>query len=329
MPAGTHIRVPVIVSANPLRLVGLSVLGALPGAAAGAALGLPVTPLIMLISAAILTLFFAAYRTSARRLLRSIEKAEGDDPAEWIPAGVDRRVTVEMVILGIVLRNWSVLRALSENAIRRGGPGPLLELHPRSSVEQPRAALDVAIEPKLLRPGLRNLDESEAPPDTVGQRLRKSVDMIASFYGDTPRMRMIVAVLMLFGFFSLGIAGYRALQQLLQGGVPDIVWQMGLGLGVGLLISLPRVLSPQQWLLVNGGVVVRSSRWRSSNWTMTRFTPDDATIIYWRNLNLVVVRNTAGVTFSRPITPDEAAVLSQVWRSEIPPPPLEQLSDWE
>ncbi len=318
----------MVVSANPLRLVVLVLLATLPAAAGSAALGLPPPLMIAVILLSVLGLLTVAYRRSAAKLCRAIRETDSDDPAVWIPQGIDRRVTIEMVILGVTQRNWSVLRTLIETALARGGPGPLLELHQHSQQAQPAEALAVAIEPKLLRPGLRDFDEGEADRDSFGVRFRKGLDMMASFYGDTPRMRMIVAALMLFGFFSLGVAGYRALGQMLRGGVPDIVWQMGIGLAVGLLISLPRILSPQQWLLVNGGLVVRASTWRSGDWTMTRFTPADATIVYWRNLNLIAVCNQAGARFSRPITPDEAALLSQAWRSPIPAPPVEQLSDW-
>jgi len=183
-------------------------------------------------------------------------------------------------------------------------------------------------EPIPLRgrePALLALRAEDTAPRS---RVREYWDRLCETQGSSHRLRVILAVTWVF-FISvmLTLSVYWAMRDMLVGKVPELflaLWPMTAYL-IGLWLW--RLWHPEEWYIVPGAVLVRSSAWNSSQWQLHLLARADSVLVYWHDLRLIAIADTAGRSFARPATPTEAESAIRAWLSPLPPPTLEQLSD--
>ncbi|MBN2445179.1 MAG: hypothetical protein JXO22_00510, partial [Phycisphaerae bacterium] len=159
------------------------------------------------------------------------------------------------------------------------------------------------------------------------QNWRQIWEQIARTHGRSRFARAVSGILALLALVSIGWLFIEMLQQLTAGQVPDavnlILYAAAL-LGIMLLIKLIR---PCQWLAVPGGLVIRTSTWRSAKWQLHILRREESVLIYWVEANILAVAGGKGVRFTRRVSPAVADFAIRAWLSPLKPPAVEQLSD--
>ncbi len=119
----------------------------------------------------------------------------------------------------------------------------------------------------------------------------------------------------------------KAVVDLLHARVPDVITTLGPWIAPLVVVMLWCLWCPRRWTLVPGAIIVSTSGWRSAKWQPYMFRRSDSALLYWRRLNQLVVARTDGTAFSRRVSPEEADLALRAWRSPLPPPSIERMTD--
>jgi hypothetical protein len=138
---------------------------------------------------------------------------------------------------------------------------------------------------------------------------------------------LVLLVSWVFFVIASILSVYWAIRDMLVGKVPELFFMLWPTLAFLIGLWLWRLWRPEEWYIVPGAVVVRSSAWNSSKWQLHLLARADSVLVYWRDLRLVAIADTRGRSFTRHATPVEAETAIRAWLSPLPPPKLEQLSD--
>ena len=174
-------------------------------------------------------------------------------------------------------------------------------------------------------PALRAFCAEDAAPRS---RLREYWDQLCETTAISRRLGVILVVTwILFMAVALILSVYWAMRDMLVGKVPELFFGIWPTAGLVIGVWLWRLWQPEEWYIVPGAVVVRSSAWNSSKWQLHLLERADSVLVYWRDLRFIAIADTTGRSFARPATPVEAEGAIRAWLSPIPPPELKQLSD--
>ena len=93
--------------------------------------------------------------------------------------------------------------------------------------------------------------------------------------------------------------------------------------------TLPSLLlhRREEWFAVPGAIVVRTASLWSSQWRVDVLPKTESTLVFLTDHSIVAIANQDGAAFARTMTPYEITFALRAFRSDLPPPTLEQLSD--
>jgi hypothetical protein len=196
-----------------------------------------------------------------------------------------------------------------------------------AGLEEIRPPLDVSFEPLPLDSGNAGVRELVGDTRSDTERLKAQLGLSVNVRG---RSRWAVG----FAWVSLFLA-FGSWAVLLIDLVVDLVRGRVLGTPIWLLpgtvmlatVALWRLWRPRQWFIVPGAIVVGTSTWRSSEWTLQMIRRKEGVLVYWKDVNRIAVASDDGRSFSLKATPEVAEIAIRAWLSPLEPPPLEQLSD--
>ena len=258
---------------------------------------------------------------ATQRLRRSLA-ARGDMP--WDEA-------LGATLLPYLARHdWSAacpraLRAAAVHVATHAGAGQVVRIAASERARAPLGApLAESLEPVLL--DWHNKVLPDAPDGDLGDRLRHGLlpREIDPGGGTANRVAM---------FIVWGLCGLSAVQflvRLLTGGLrlsrgEQVFFGAMVLLGIAQFIIRRR---REEWYAVPGALIVRDANWWSSSWSVHLFPRTESTLIYWADRKALVVGNQRGESFVRKeMQPYEITFALRAFRSELPPPSLEQLSD--
>lgn len=211
-------------------------------------------------------------------------------------------------------------RGFQHTAIRIGDP--------RDGFDRDWPALEHPFEPAHLRPRnpvLNELAQGELPKPSA----KEVLNTILNSYGRSRTARIVGGGLLLFAFASFGWTLWNGAADMLRGmGIPQPLMPLLIVWPIAIAVSLLRLWRRRQWLIVPGGVVIRTALWYEPNWRLTRIAARDGVLVYWREARLLIVANTAGDAYVAPAMADTGEIAVRAWRSPLEPPPIERLSDW-
>lgn len=211
-------------------------------------------------------------------------------------------------------------------ALRHAAPAVhLVEVTPLGSAELPSLTpFEHLFEPTLLRrsdPAFRAL--SDLPVDSAQARLQEVADEIIATMGR--HWTRVIGAIFLFGIVFLAVDLLVHVVTSGVGGIRDVVstWWLGIPL---LVVGCRRLLWPEEWLLVPGGVLIRRGDWRSSRWKLIELRRETGTLV------CDAASGSAGVAsgemeFGRRCSPVELQALTRAWLSDAPRQPLERMTD--
>lgn len=273
-------------------------------------------------------------RVSARRAcsaMRALERnspARGDDVSPDLIA-VLRRYTSQLAQgWAGQFRRRNVAGSFAALMLRRGHTGTVFRLanDPLQIGGNP-SPWPTPFEPILLRqrePALLALRAEDAAPRS---RVREYWDRIRETHGNSRRMMLVLLVSWVFFVIGSILSVYWAIRDLLVGKLPEVFFVLWPTAALLTGLWLWRLLRPEEWYIVPGALVVRSSAWNSSKWQLHLLARADSVLVYWRDLRLMAIADTTGRSFARLATPVEAETAIRAWLSPLPPPSLEQLGD--
>lgn len=261
----------------------------------------------------------------ARRALSHLSS----DSADWT-------ATIESVLIraGNVLVDkhrlrprFNVLTEVARALYTHGERGSIWRFNvPKDTIEKP-SPLIMPFEPVPLEAKSAVFQEFTGRRASKTDKWQQAVEVFVSSCGQSLLARgfgYIVLALMLIGL--LLVLGQSMLQ--LIRGEPTSFINVAIIMCVLMAIGLVmRAWQPQQWFLVPGAIVVRSSTWSRSTWDVYVMPQRESVLLYWRRVRQLVVIGPEGTLFSRGAGPLEAEFAMRAFSSPLPPPTTADLSD--
>ena len=105
------------------------------------------------------------------------------------------------------------------------------------------------------------------------------------------------------------------------------LWPVYLWAALIAAMLLWRLYRPAEWWLLPGALLVRTSTWRSDEWTLHVMRRADSVIVYWADIWTLAIASRDGQAFSRRLRQVEAEVAIRAWLSSQPTPAEETLVD--
>ena len=271
-----------------------------------------------------------------RRLLRRIRKAHvrlAEEQSGDARAGVSdalagaRRMPLMMAPLD-AFTGHSVLDEAAKVLLEYGEAGTVLRLSEDDvSTASQLTPLDVQFEPVPLgtKPPELTTDGEVAPAQLPWWRKRWTE--ATRPFGRSLGARIWLATSLVVAPIGLSFMLIDSVRQLIAGTVPSYVTAAAMGALVVMPLSLLWLAFPKQWLVVPGGIIVRTATWRSAEWKLHIFRREECVLLHWIDTNMLAVAGENGQHFTRRVSPAVADFAIRAWLSPLEPPAAERLSD--
>ncbi len=268
----------------------------------------------------------------AVRAIRAIEAPQDTDLRE-MECQLTRELTRSTHFTGIahagVFQKQSPLETAALKLAAAGAVGMTYRI---VDEEQPVAelpeSLDVPIEPTPLARDSTAFRELIGDSRTKTTIFRDDLRRAHDPSGNSVIWWWFVRVSLAVAALGLTVGLIMAVIDLVNARTPKAATGQILSLCFALVVMLLwRLYHPRRWTLVPGAIIVSTSTWRSTEWQLHMFRRSDSVLLYWQKLNFLVLAQTDGAAFSRSVRHEEAELALRAWRSPIPPPAIERMSD--
>lgn len=143
------------------------------------------------------------------------------------------------------------------------------------------------------------------------------------------RQRKLLKAAMVVGWVTLLFMLGKLAIDLASGRRPPELSMFAVLLPIVLVGWLIQSWRQEQWFAVPGGLLIRCSGMFESRWRLELLRREECVLVYWRELYTLAVARADGVGFSKlRVRSDEAEVALRAWQSPVPPPPIEQFTDF-
>ena len=286
---------------------------------------------------ATIVVFIAMGWITHRRLLARLRKARAKLTMGQVS---DARAAVAEALRGTsklamqlgpidVFTGHSVLDEAAWILLEHGQAGTTLRLSEQAPNTDHLTPLELQFEPVPLGakpPELADDGGATAKQPNAWQRICSEE---ARLYGRSLAARIFLAASLILLVVSLVYIVIDAVTRLAAGTMPSIFASMATAALVVGVLSLLKLAFPRQWLVVPGGIIVRTATWRSAEWKLRVFRREECVLLHWADTNMLAVGSTNGAHFTHRAAIHVADFAIRAWLSPLEPPAVERLSDLE